>query len=102
MYLENKTIFEFHGCWHHACLKCSSETIFNKSSGLIFKSIYIRHKDWINYIKEKMPDFKLEEIRKHEWKGKLIIIIIIVLRIGMKRLNMANFLIWRVVYRIHK
>ena len=56
--LENKTIFEFHGCWHHACPKCFSETTFNKSRGLIFKSIYIRHKDRINYIKEKMPDFK--------------------------------------------
>ena len=38
---------------------------------LIFKSIYIRHKDRINYIKEKMPDFKLVEIWEHEWKGKL-------------------------------
>ena len=69
--LENKTIFEFHGCWHHACPKCFSETTFNKSRGLIFKSIYIRHKDRINYIKEKMPDFKLVEIWEHEWKGKL-------------------------------
>ena len=29
--LENKTIFEFQGCWHHACPKCFSETAFNRS-----------------------------------------------------------------------
>ena len=69
--LENKTIFEFHGCWHHACPKCFSETTFNKSRGLIFKSIYIRHKDRLNYIKEKMPDYKIEEIWEHDWDGNL-------------------------------
>ena len=65
--LENKTIFEFHGCWHHSCPKCFSETTFNKSRGLTFKSIYIRHKDRLNYIREKMPDFNLVEIWEHEW-----------------------------------
>ena len=69
---DNKTIFEFHGCWHHACPKCFSETTFNQSRGLIFKSIYIRHKDRIKYIKEKMPDFKLVEIWEHEWDAMQI------------------------------
>ena len=50
---ENKTIFEFHGCWHHACTKCFSEKTCNQSRGLIFKSIYIRHKERIKYIKKK-------------------------------------------------
>ena len=33
---ENKTIFEFHGCWYHACPKYFSETTSNQSRGLIF------------------------------------------------------------------
>ena len=69
--LENKTIFDFNCCWHHAYPECSSDTIFNKSSVLIFKFINIRHKDMIYYIKDRMPDFKLVEIWEHELKGKL-------------------------------
>ena len=69
---DNKTIFEFHGCWHHACPKCFSETTFNQSRGLIFKSIYIKHKDRIKCIKEKMPEFKLVEIWEHEWDAMQI------------------------------
>ena len=54
-------------------LNVFSETTFNQSRGLIFKSIYIRHNDRLKYIKEKMTDFKILEIWEHEWDTGLFL-----------------------------
>lgn len=65
--IQNKTIYEFHGCYFHGCPHCFLPSTFNTVYRLHQQSVYLKHIDRISYIKESLPDFKLIEIWEHEW-----------------------------------
>ncbi|XP_071477968.1 uncharacterized protein [Diadema antillarum] len=65
---ENKTVYEFNGCWWHGCARCYE---YNTPSGREGKCMGDLHLETVmkkNYIKKVLPDHKYVEMWSCEWK----------------------------------
>ena len=64
------TVYEFHGCYWHACLVCFKPKTFNQNLRMSFEAINNNHNYRVKKIKESMINgkpIKLIEIWEHEW-----------------------------------
>jgi len=63
----NKKIYEFHGCYFHGCQLCYTNSSFNTVLQLNQHSVYMRHYNRMQFIRQHMRDYEIIEIWEHTW-----------------------------------
>ena len=64
---ETKTIYEFNGCLWHGCLKCYNQNTLNIYNQCTMRSINIKHRKRLEFIKEHLKEFNLIELWEHDF-----------------------------------
>ena len=64
---QNKTIYEFHGCYWHGCTMCYNSLTYNTVKQMYQFAVNSQHRSRIDFIKKELSDYKIVELWEHEW-----------------------------------
>ena len=63
---QNKTIYEFHGCYWHGCTMCYNSLTYNTVKQMYQFAVNSQHRSRIDFIKKNFLIIKVE-LWEHEW-----------------------------------